>query len=98
MSELERIFESGLPLATSVLALIPLVILLITYKRTKSPRILFAILAFATFVVKGIVLSFGLILGSMSFELLELAEFGTDFVILVFFAVSFLWSFREKRE
>lgn len=98
MSQLEEMFESGLPLVTSILALIPLIILLATYKRTKSPRILWAILAFAAFVVKGIALSFGLVVGSMNFELLELTEFGADFVIVTFFAVSFLWSFRGKGE
>lgn len=98
MSDLERIFESGLPLATAVLALIPLVILLITYRRTKSTRILLASLAFATFVVKGIVLSLGLFLESMSFELLELTEFATDFVVVLLFTVSFLWSFRKTSE
>lgn len=98
MVELERIFESGLPLATSVLALIPLIVLLLTYKRTRSPRILLASLAFATFVAKGIILSLGLILWIMDFELFELAEFGTDFLIVLLFTASFLSGFREKRE
>lgn len=98
MSDLERIFESGLPLATAVLALIPLVILLVTYRRTKSTRILLASLAFATFVVKGIVLSLGFFLAGMSFELLELTEFTTDFVAVLLFTVSFLWSFRKTSE
>jgi hypothetical protein len=98
MVGLEQIFESGLPLATSVLALIPLVILLLTYKRTRSSRILLATLAFAVFVAKGIILSLGLIFWFMDFELLELTEFGTDFLIILLFTASFLLGFREKRE
>lgn len=98
MFELEQIFESGLPLATSILALIPLVILLLTYKRTRSPRILLATLAFAVFVAKGVILSLGLVFWFMDFELLELTEFVTDFVIVLLFTSSFLLGFREKRE
>lgn len=98
MVGLEQIFESGLPLATSILALIPFVILLLTYKRTRSSRILFATLAFATFVAKGIILSLGLIFWIINLELLELAEFGTDFLIVLLFTASFLLGFREKRE
>lgn len=98
MSELERILESGLPLATSILALIPLTILLVTYKRTKSIRILFATFAFSIFVAKGVLLSFGLFMGGLGFEFLELTEFGTDFAIVALFAISFLLGFREKRE
>jgi len=95
VSALERLLESGLPLATAILAIIPFAILLLTYTRTKSKRILLAASAFGVFVIKGIVLSAGLLYGSMSFEFLELMEFGTDFLIILLFAASFLWSFRE---
>ncbi|MFQ5871212.1 MAG: hypothetical protein ACE5IB_03520 [Candidatus Geothermarchaeales archaeon] len=95
MVTLERAFETLLPLVVAVLALIPLIILAITYRRTGSRRVLLAALAFAFFVGKGVLLGVTFFIGSMSFETLELIEFGSDFLIVLLFASSFLGSYRE---
>ncbi|MFQ6134886.1 MAG: hypothetical protein ACE5KU_03610 [Nitrososphaerales archaeon] len=40
-------------------------------------------------------MSTGFFIGSMEFEIFEFVEFGSDFIIVLLFAASFLWSFRE---
>ncbi|MFQ6107453.1 MAG: hypothetical protein ACE5QF_07710 [Thermoplasmata archaeon] len=82
--------EFLLPLITGALALIPLTILLIAYRRTKSRRIMIASITFLAFFVKGILLASGLFIGGIGYDEFEWMEFGSDLMIIILFTASFL--------
>lgn len=89
--------EFVLPLVVGLIALFPLTVLLITYQRTRSPRILIASLAFAGFLAKGIVLSTGFLLDAFDANQFEIIEFVSDLAIIILFATSLLWRSVEQR-
>jgi len=86
---MHSVYEFVLPLIVAILALFPLVVLLATYKRVPSRRVLLAALAFLFFVAKGVVLFFALVMEILTSDLLEWVEFGADAIIVSLFAASF---------
>lgn len=82
--------EVLLPFLVSILALIPLAVLVATYRRTHGGRILLSALAFLGIVAKGAVMFALFLTDRMTGEILEWTEFTADFAIMSLFAASFV--------
>lgn len=88
-------YEYVAPLATAMLALIPLVALARAWRRTRSTRLLLAAAAFAMFVVSALVLLALAFVATSWADAAEWVEFGSDVVIVGLFALSFMWPRAE---
>lgn len=83
-----EIIEFALAGAAGLLALIPTFLTYTAWKRTGSTRLLFAMLAFFSFTLRGILLGFAYQL-SMPEIYHEVIEFGGDIVIITLFIIAF---------
>ncbi len=84
-----EILEFGLAAAAGLLALIPSGLTFAAWRRTRSPRIFFAMLAFFSFTIRGLILGILFIRGSPEIYH-EIAEFGGDIVIITLFVIAFI--------
>ncbi len=88
-------------LVVAACALIPFVVFLVSYLRTRMTRLLFAALGFGVFVVKEILLAAGTFTivikasnphaPSVTHSQLELLEGAIDLAIILLFVVALLW-------
>lgn len=76
--------EVGLATAAGAIAIFPTIATYIAWKRTGSRRMLFAMLAFMTFLLKSVTLVFILLIDWKN-DAHELVEFGGDVMIIIFF-------------
>lgn len=84
-----EILEFGLAGAAGALALIPVGLTFTAWRRTDSPRLFFAMLAFLGFTLRGILLGILFLLG-MPEIYHEVTEFGGDLVIISLFVIAFM--------
>lgn len=88
-------------LLVAVCALIPFIVFLVSYLRTRMTRLLFAALGFGVFVVKEILLAAGTFTivikaqnphaPAVTHSQLELLEGAIDLAIILLFVVALLW-------
>ena len=88
-------YEFLFPAIAAVIALLPLFAVTRGYLRVRSTRLLLAMLAFAGFVVSGIIMVLVAWWGANYIDAAEKVEFGSDIAIVTLFALSFLWPRRE---
>jgi len=88
-------YEFLFPAITAVIALVPLYAVARAYARVRSPRLLLALLAFLGFVASGVLMILVAWLGASYVDAAEKIEFGSDVLIVMLFALSFLWPRRE---
>lgn len=88
-------YEFLFPAITAVIALLPLFAVSRAYVRVRSTRLLLAALAFLGFVLSGVIMVLVAWLGAAYIDIAEKVEFGSDVLIVVLFALSFLWPRRE---
>jgi len=95
VEDVHDFLEFLLPLVAAVIAVFPFTVLSITYRRTRSTRILLASFAFAGFVAKGLILSLGFLTDALSSSLFEIVEFASDIAIIGLFATALSWQSGE---
>jgi hypothetical protein len=91
----EPIPEAAAPFVSGVVAVVPLVAVALAWWRSRSPRLLLAALAFATFCATGLGIAALALAGRGSEGTTEWIEFGSDVVTITLFALSFLWPRAE---
>jgi|GEM_PF-1432090 len=92
-------------LAVAVVALVPFIVFLVSYLRTRMTRLLFAALGFGVFFVKEVLLAAGfftIVLNArnphspvVTHSALELLEGALDLAVVVLFVLAVLWKQKQ---
>ena len=86
MSDLENFLIAWI----TIFALVLFIVAVITYKRTKHPRLGIICAAFAIFFIKGILLTWALMQGDLHEPYILNINIILDFIILLFLSASIL--------